>query len=79
MRLRQEANFRRVLGVLFEDISLDTQLPGDFWPIGLPSTSFAKRTISGLADSPPWCSRSMRPNVGMEAGLLASVDFTEAS
>jgi hypothetical protein len=43
---RREANFRRVLGVLFEGMRIDTPLPEDFRPIGLAATSAEKPRIT---------------------------------
>jgi hypothetical protein len=46
MLQHQEANARRVVGFLFEEMRLQTSLPEDFPPIGLPSTSLGKPTIN---------------------------------
>jgi hypothetical protein len=46
--LRQEANFSRVVGNLFDDMSFGTQWPEDFWPAELATTSAGKVTISRI-------------------------------
>jgi hypothetical protein len=72
---RREANPRRVLGVLFQDMSLDTSSPENWWPIVRAATSAAKRTESGTPlVGRRWARRSISPKqIGIRDGLRRSV------